>query len=282
MAGRRDYVRIGREELEDWLTSLPHKWSRKAGRQGIYYVHFSDNVGCSVSTTIGRDDAAVGLGRGSMSLTLVSLVTGRTLNRKDKDRKHFQRSKNWRVTWAKGVAHWHGVYQKAGTFYEKIAPIADRDEYKADALAAIEGVPRWESNDLLKSFHEQVSRGSILSEKQMAVVFRIKGQGQGKLTPATPAPTPQAPNPSSNDYWVGIAREMWAAANRRGHEFGKSIAESVGRLFKAGRDPSERQWRAFLNMLDQAQVPYDESKVPSSIGRQAARLAALYMANQTA
>tara|TARA_Y100000310_G_scaffold345479_1_gene465460 strand:+ start:361 stop:1902 length:1542 start_codon:yes stop_codon:yes gene_type:complete len=278
MAGER-YVEISREDIEDWLRSLPHKWSRKQGRAGIYYVHFSNLVGVSVSTTIGNADRAMARAKGSMSLSLVSLVTGKVLNKKAKDRSHFQRTTNWRKTWTGGVKHWHGVYNQMAGFYEKIAPIEDRRKYKADMLARIEAISGWEQDRMLSSFHDQVDRNSVLSDTQVNSIQQAE-RGGGRGAPAAPAPTTPAPA-YDGSYWLDKARDLYREARRGGNNFGMGLSKSMGELFKAGRrDPSEKQWRSFLNLLDQFRIQIDESEVPAAITKRmaAGRVARMYLA----
>ena len=52
---------------------------------------------------------------------LVSRINGRCLNRKAKDRKHFKRTSGWRKTWADGLRHWAGVFNRCPDFYARIA-----------------------------------------------------------------------------------------------------------------------------------------------------------------
>lgn len=119
-AGDR-YIQISREDLEGWLRrNFGSKWSRDQQFQGVYLIHLSDSVAVKLTSSIGRTDQVRGLGKASMKLTLVSRVTGRTLNRKDKDRKSFMRTKGWEKTWLAGVRHWEKVYQKYPDFYDRI------------------------------------------------------------------------------------------------------------------------------------------------------------------
>lgn len=229
------YVQISREELEDWLQSLRWKWSRKQGKQGVYYIHFSDLVGVSMSTTIGRTDEAVGLARGSMQLHLVSLVTGATLNRKAKDRKHFQRTTNWKATWADGIKHWEGVYQSNKGFYDKIAPIEDREEYREEMTARIEAIPNWDADRMLQSFHEQVERGGILSDKQVDIIERAE------RAPAPSAPAPSAPPPGVDEALLNRLRALYAEARHRGDQWTMDFAKSLGEQLKRGRPFSTKQ-----------------------------------------
>lgn len=263
MAGTR-YVQVSREDLEAWLGGLPFKWSRKQGRQGIYYAHFSSEVGCSISTTIGRDDAAVGKARGSMSLTLVSLSTGRTLNRKAKDRKHFQRTTNWRTTWAKGIDHWHGIYKTNKGWYDRIAPIEDRAKYKADSMARIEAIKGWETQNILVSFHASLKRDSVLSQSQWNIVMEAEYR-QADQEEDYDSEAAESEQEAWLARWVDTARAVYRAARSRSHQFGMGISESVGKAMSSGRDPSKKQWRAFLNVADQLGVPYDLKDVPKSL-----------------
>jgi len=232
--GRRDYVQISREEIEGWLQSLPWKWSRKQGRQGVYFVHFSDLVGVAVSTTVGRDDRAVGRARGSMQLSLVSLVTEHALNRKAKDRKHFQRTKNWKQTWADGIKHWLGVYQQSKSFYDAIAPIENRAKYQSDMLARIEAVPGWDADRMLQSFHEQVGRGGVLTSKQVAIIDRAE------KTPAKPV-APTRPAPGVDEDLLNRLRGLYAQARRRGDQWTMDFAQSIAEQLKRGRVLSPKQ-----------------------------------------
>ena len=129
MAAGDRYVQIGREDLEGWLRrNFGSKWNRDQQFQGVYLIHLSDSVAIKLTSSIGRTDQVRGLGKASMKLTLVSRITGRTLNRKDKDRKSFMRTKGWEKTWLAGVRHWETIYQKYPDFYDRIGRGEDTKE----------------------------------------------------------------------------------------------------------------------------------------------------------
>ena len=115
------YMSITRNDIESWLDRSPFQWSRSSDTAGIYLVHLSDEVAIKLSSTIGSRDDAMGRGRASMSLMLVSRVNGRCLNAKAKDRKHFKRTSGWERTWADGLLHWEGVFLRCPHFYNRIA-----------------------------------------------------------------------------------------------------------------------------------------------------------------
>lgn len=120
------YTQITRTELEDWLSQSGFEWSRNHNSAGIYFVNLSDEVAIKISSTIGSRDDVMGKGRASADMMLVSRINGRCLNRKAKDRKHFKRTSGWRKTWADGLRHWVGVFNRCPDFYARIAHEAPR------------------------------------------------------------------------------------------------------------------------------------------------------------
>ena len=199
------YVQISREELEGWLNSLSWKWSRVQGKAGIYLIHIGKYVSVKLSSTIGTQDEAMGRGRASMSLSLVSTPYPRVvLNRRAKDRKHFKRTTNWKRTWVAGISHWEGVYKKSPEFYDTIAQIEDRRQYKADMLKRIESKPDWNSEATLSDFHQKLESNGVLMPRQTALMDRLLGQ-KGSPAPSTPAA------PSGGDSWV--LNEMMAGGH---------------------------------------------------------------------
>lgn len=52
-------------------------------------------------------------------------------------------------------------------------------EQAKGVLQRIEKIPGWANKDILRSFHDQVSRGRALSEKQIAVIEKFEGGGGG-------------------------------------------------------------------------------------------------------
>lgn len=132
MATRTDYVKITKAEIEAWLTAnYKGKWELKDPTKGIYLVKLSDEVAIKFSSTVTKHAAVRAYAKASVSMMLVSLINGRCLNAKAKDRKHFQRTKGWKTTWLSGLRHWEGVYGKCPHFYNRIAhQEAQKGSYK--------------------------------------------------------------------------------------------------------------------------------------------------------
>jgi hypothetical protein len=188
------YVQISREDLEQWLDTLGMKmpWKRQPNRAGIYLLPLSPVVAIKLSSTIGSKDDAMGVGKASMQLSLVSTVTGQTLNKKAQGQGHFKRTTNWRATWKDGIERMEAAYVKAKGFYDALAVIEDRDQYKADIIQQIEAVPGWDRNSMLSDFHANVSRGGILTEKQKGALDTF----------ANKAPKAKEPLPKGRAVWA--------------------------------------------------------------------------------
>ena len=116
---RQDYVNISRDDLERWLDSNYGSWSRVGNQAGVYLIELSDRVAVKLSSTQKSSGGSVSKGNASMNLSLVSLVDSTLLNRKARDRKYFQRTKNWKVTWKKGVDHWISIYEEKDEFLKR-------------------------------------------------------------------------------------------------------------------------------------------------------------------
>ncbi len=124
------YTRMTRTEIENWLDDTGFWWKRDDRTAGIYLVRLSDEVAIKLSTTLSGRDDAMGKGRASTSMMLVSLINGRCLNAKARDRKHFKRTTNWRKTWLAGLRHWAGVFDRCPHFYNRIAHEAPTRGYR--------------------------------------------------------------------------------------------------------------------------------------------------------
>ena len=237
------YVQIDRSDLEDWLRGLSKespfngKMTIKSGTVGVYLLHLSDAVAVRVSSTIGRMDTARGRGKASTKLSLVSLVTGHTLNKKAQGQSRFHRTTNWRTNWSDGVKRFTQVYLKSQGWYEALARIENRDAYRLETLGAIEARPNWESDKILSEFHGKVEKGGILTVKQQGLLDRLLGKPQPeKVDPkAKPLGDPDL------EAKLERLRDLWKAANRAGDEWTKGFCKSIADRYKRGMEPSDKQ-----------------------------------------
>lgn len=212
----RNYVDIKRQDLESWLDSLPHTlgraWERVQGREGIYLIHLSERVGVKLSSTQAYTDTAMGRGRASMNLSLVSLVDGSLLNRKARDRKHFQRTLNWRTTWQKGIEHWVKVYKDNPTFYEKIA---DREAYSKKWVEIIDGLTMSGGDPKVIKARDTLIGGGVLWD----------GQEQYLLSLAKSKPVNNA---LSNPLPIEELRDLYREARRKGEREAMERLKDLG------------------------------------------------------
>lgn len=183
------YVEISREDFEKWVAdttrAVGKSWSVKQGTRGVYRIRLSENVGIEVGSTQAKGGKAVGYAKGSMQMRLVSLLTGRVLNKKVQGKSHFKRTKNWRTTLLKAAKAFKAAYLDSQPFYEALAEIgprnADREKYKVDIITAIGEVPGWEEDDALRGYYQKVMKGGVLTLREKAdMESRVRDSLQGK------------------------------------------------------------------------------------------------------
>lgn len=235
------YVQFTRHDFESWLTSVNNKWKLKPGTTGIYIIPLSDTVAVEVSSSMtGRGDVVEYAGA-SMGAKLVSLVTGFTLNKVAQGQDHVKRTDNWRINLGKVIGRLVDAYQKSSAFYDALATIRNRDEYKRENLEKIEKVPDWARNEFLKSLHDRLSDGGILSAKQLDALDR-----------ASSRPAPSQPSaPEVNQKLLGQVRALYVVGKERNNTWLMDFAKSVGELIKAGRDRTPRQTDRLNGLLDE-------------------------------
>ena len=283
------YVQISREELEDWLNDIGFrsKWKRDPRFAGIYILELSSNVGIKLSSTISGMNEAVDRARGSMQLALVSIITGRVLNKKAQGQSHFARTKGWKKNWAAGIKVMKDAYLNAAAFYDTIAPIDDREKYKTDNLKLIESIPGWSSNNYFIALHRKIDQGGVLMPNDRQEI-------EAGLTRPAARPDPQrVPGVSSDEDpseiddeeqrdrtvqmredRINALRTLWVKANRwqpnneqgqKNKEWVMGFAKSIGEQLKAGRSLTPSQVNVIRRNLDQWRITMDAGKPASSL-----------------
>jgi len=228
------YVQITRQEFEAWLDTIGFRgrWQIKPGRGGVYQMFLSPQVMVEINSTTGSGSAVMSRGRASMSLRLVSRITGRTLNKKAMGQRHFARTTNWRSNWARGVDRMVTAYESARGWYDQIAKISDRERYKVERMGAIEGIPGWDGDDFLRSLHSRLGGGGVLTERQEAALTRRLGQ-------------------SVTTYGLERLRELYRRARASGDQWVVRFVGDAGQRIKAGRSLTQRQREVLDEMLRQ-------------------------------
>lgn len=238
------YVDISREEFEDWLSTHSRNWSLKPGTVGVYRIPLSKNVAVEVSSSVGSAGANLSRGRASMKMKMVSTVTGQTLNRKSQGQKYFTRTQNWRKNLNKGVERMKQAYLKAQGFYEAIALIEDRDAYKRDTLALIEGIDGWRQNPQLTKAYQKVSNDGILGIKELAKIKALARSGTSVTQGLTDA----------QKAFLDRMRALYAKARDADDTWTMQFTESLGKHLSQGGRLSDKQRKVLQEKLRRYRV----------------------------
>ena len=249
------YVQLTREEFEEWLNDhgFRGKWKRHDRYGGVYLLDLSDKCAISINSTTGTSSSVKERGRASMKMRLVSKITGKTMLGPPKlmGKSHFKRTLNWRDTWGKGLDRAKQVYNKSRSFYDAIAEIEDRDEYKQEMLALIESKAGWQSNDFLRSLHDKVSGGGVLTSKQKAAIERQR-PAQKDPTPAEPAVATPAPVPDSRtEEQLERLRDLYREARKARDNWTLDFTKSIAEVVKNGGSMSTRRKEVLKDKLEQ-------------------------------
>jgi hypothetical protein len=262
------YVQISRDDLEQWLDTLHlhSKWHLVPNKAGIYLLPLSDTVGVKLSSTIGSRDDAMGRGQASMQLALISLITGQVLNKKAQGQNHFARTTNWKLNWKVGIERMRETYLKSQGFYDALAEIEDREQYKIDILKRIESNPEWRNNQILADFHDRALKGGVLTGKQIELMER--------LTPLKPTPAPVSVQvePQRDEELYQRSRKLFQEATRSHDTWLEGFLRSVGPKLRDGIALSPRQ----LEVLDQNLGKYKVAVYRAAI-RKASRDSKLHL-----
>lgn len=227
---RQDYVNITRHELEDWLDANFGSWSRVGNRAGLYLIELSERVAVKLSSTQKDAGGSVSKGNASMNLSLVSRVDGSLLNRKARDRKYFQRTKNWEKTWKKGVDHWISIYEDKDEFYEKIA---DREGYKTKWIGMIDSLPNGGSDrEIIKSRDTLEGGGVLWANQERYILDAVKANRTQVTTP-------------SNALDVAKLRDLYRKARSEGNRDDMETIKDLGLKARDGITPSTQEQRTY-------------------------------------
>ncbi len=267
------YVEITRPDLEAWLESIGRPWSRDPVKTSIYYVKIGPNVAVKVSSTLASSDKGVGVGEGSMHLSLVSTLNGKTINKKAEGQKGFHRTTNWRDNWRKGVDRMIAEYEDKRAFYDQIA---DADPAKnARAMEMIESIPGWRNDQVLSFIHNRAKRGDDLGQKSFDEIERALariGRGSASERPLAAVPpreelpqTRQTPGTvravaadayDPRDGRPVALRHAYKIALENGDEDGKSLSKTLAVQIANGTPTSDEQVRQIRRLMSTYGVPF--------------------------
>jgi hypothetical protein len=262
------FVQITRDELEEWLDSIGYrgKWERDIRYVGMYLIKLSDTVAVKLSSTIGSKDDAMGRGKASMQLALVSSVTGRTVNKKAQGQDHFKRTIGWKKTWATGIETMKKAYMSSSDFYDVIAGIVDRDAYKDDLLQQIKKVQGWENNPDLVGYYRKIEKGGVLMPRERGALdaeinrpatpkpperFVAPERRQEPVRPEPQEPAQQSlPGSDKKEMRMDALRKLYVMAKRSNNDWVMNFAQDIAQKFVSqGRALSGPQIRILTEKL---------------------------------
>lgn len=263
------FVQISREELEDWLNTIGYrgKWSRDSRFAGVYLIRLSDTVAVKLSSTIGSKDDAIGRGKASMQLSLVSTVTGRVLNKKAQDQDHFKRTTGWMKTWAAGLETMRRAYMASPEFYNVIAGIVDRDAYRDNLLAKIETVAGWNNDPDLVGYHTKISKGGVIMPRELALLENKINNPPRPNPRFAPTSQPQRQEPGQReirvldekvkqDLRLDALRKLYVIARRQDDTWTMTFAQDIAQKYvEPGRSLSGPQRRIITEKLKSYRIP---------------------------
>jgi hypothetical protein len=205
-----------------------------------------------------------------MQLSLISIVTGKVLNKKAQGQSHFKRTTNWKATWVKGIKRIEDAYKKSQGFYDALALIEDRDQYKAEIIREIEAIDGWEQNSMLSDFHGNVSRGGILTTKQRAALLRAAEKSAQRGPPIEEREEeerPPPPKPEVDDKLIQQVRDLYKAAHRSRDQWLLKFTESIGKRLKAGQPLSPKQQETLDKNLKRYRLASRQDPVAARVAR---------------
>lgn len=250
------YVQISREELEGWLDSIGYrgKWSRDAKYAGVYLIELSPTVGVKLSSTIGSKNDAMGAGQASMQLSLVSLVTGKVLNKKAQGQSHFKRTTGWAKTWASGIDTMKKAYLASADFYDALSVIEDRERYRRDLIDKISAIPGWNSDAELAGYYRKLEKGGVLMPRELDAIEEAENRPAKTNDPQSQAPV-NAPADNLKERRMSALRELWVRARRTEDDWTMKFAEDIAKRWVGeGRRLSGPQIRILTEKLDKYRV----------------------------
>lgn len=170
------FVKISRDEFEDWLYEICPVFERVEKTEGVYLCPVSDHVAVKVSSTIGRSGKVVDRGNGACRMSFVSRHNPRALPKPPKTSdpayQILYRTKNWAKNWRRALEGFFASLRKHQAYYDTLAQ-QTQAEYAAEWTAKIESVKDYERFSILVDFREVLQKGEWLSYRQEATIWKF-------------------------------------------------------------------------------------------------------------
>lgn len=242
------YVKITRQEFEDWLYALCPVFERDEETEGLYRCPVSPYVAVKISTTLGRNDAVIRKNQGRCRMSMVRRDNGKELRKPQTSSNpsydRCNRTVGWRDNWADALRGLFASFKGDRDHYNKLGR-QTQAEYAAEWRERIEGVKDWQDVGILKDLHELVGRGIWMTGKQEAAVWKFLRPRRGGVSKKKTSKRASASRRTSGTVDKELLDALVAlqeAARKAKDDW--TVDFATGNLLsraQAGRSPSTRQ-----------------------------------------
>lgn len=177
------YVKITRQEFEDWLYALCPVFERDEKTEGIYLWPLSRYVAIKLSTTLGQTDAVIAKNQGRCRIVFVRRENGKPLakphNSSNASFQQCNRTQGWQDNWSEALRGMIASFKGDREHYNRLGK-QTQEEYAAEWLALIESVKGWAEWEILRDFRDTLKAGYWLTGRQEGAVWKFLRPGAGK------------------------------------------------------------------------------------------------------
>lgn len=242
------YVKITRQEFEDWLYELCPVFERDEETEGLYRCPVSPYVAVKISTTLGRNDAVIRKNQGRCRMSMVRRDSGKELRKPQASSNpsydRCNRTTGWRDNWADALRGLFASFKGDRDHYNRLGK-QTQEEYAAEWRERIESVGDWQQKAILKDLHGLLGRGVWMSGKQEAAVWKFlrprRGGGSKKTSKRTSSARRKTSGTVDKQLLDGLEALAGAAEKAKDDWTVEFATGNVLSRVQAGRAPSTRQ-----------------------------------------
>jgi hypothetical protein len=231
------YVKITRQEFEDWLFELYPVFERVEETAGAYLVPLSACVAIQVSTTMSSKDRNTSKGEGRCRMKFVNRHGRRSLQHADHDRRNANRTQGWRDTWRDNLQTMIALYKRHREKYTELA-LRPQPEYAKEWVERIEGIGEWEQFNILVDLRKKVQDGAWLTPAQEAAVWKFVRPAPRRKS--VQRPKTKALSKEQRRLLVGVER-LEVVAQEADDDWLLKFCDSLIKRLKLARDLTTRQ-----------------------------------------
>ena len=184
------YLKITRDEFEDWLYEICPVFERAEKTEGVYFCPMSPYVAVRISTTLGQNDTVIRKDYGRCRMWFVRRDNRKGLRKprssSNPDFEQCNRTQGWRVNWTDALCSLFASFKGDRDHYNDLGKQTQK-EYAVEWRVRIESVKDWEKFKILKDLHDSLGSPHWLSGKQEMAVwgFVRPRRGRGGVKKAT-------------------------------------------------------------------------------------------------